>query len=315
MQLVDAHVAAILTLIPRLTLGKTLALNLNLSTAAVRLAAVHLVDAHLAADPAKYMAALLASLSAMLHLQLPHVNVLSKVTYRFPCRRLQGMLQTRPACVCKPLRHALCHSQHQAGCSDVEAVIMRQPTMSLRRRVLAWVLLLSRTAVYHTLKTNRPEPGCFFEQVDLIESYGQLAFNLDFYTEVQDLGRLVYSMDLDRFGRRFQKLSSGLCEACGASKRKNSELQQNVYLMRICCFSTRLLLTQHYGVMCRCADQHTCSPPRRAQQGDEGQRCMQQTERPWPHLLACFVKHLHGLPAGSVRICVPFHDDSHDRAS
>ncbi len=50
-------------------------------------------------------------------------------------------------------------------------------------------------------------------QVDLIESYGQLAFNLDFYTEVQDLGRLVYSMDLDRFGRRFQKLSSGLCEA------------------------------------------------------------------------------------------------------
>ncbi len=44
-----------------------------------RLAAVHLVDAHLAADPAKYMAALLASLSAMLHLQLPHVNVLSKV--------------------------------------------------------------------------------------------------------------------------------------------------------------------------------------------------------------------------------------------
>ena len=44
-----------------------------------RLAAVHLVDAHLASDPAKYMAALLASLAAMLHLGLPHVNVLSKV--------------------------------------------------------------------------------------------------------------------------------------------------------------------------------------------------------------------------------------------
>ena len=43
---------------------------------------MHLVDAHLAADPAKYMAALLASLSAMLHLQLPHVNVLSKVVHR-----------------------------------------------------------------------------------------------------------------------------------------------------------------------------------------------------------------------------------------
>ena len=40
---------------------------------------MHLVDAHLAGDPAKYMAALLASLAAMLHLELPHVNVLSKV--------------------------------------------------------------------------------------------------------------------------------------------------------------------------------------------------------------------------------------------
>ena len=40
---------------------------------------MHLVDAHLASDPAKYMAALLASLAAMLHLELPHVNVLSKV--------------------------------------------------------------------------------------------------------------------------------------------------------------------------------------------------------------------------------------------
>ena len=49
-------------------------------------------------------------------------------------------------------------------------------------------------------------------QVDLIESYGQLAFNLDFYTEVQDLGRLVDAMGADRFSKRFRKLSSGLCE-------------------------------------------------------------------------------------------------------
>ncbi|KIZ05766.1 hypothetical protein MNEG_2189 [Monoraphidium neglectum] len=44
-----------------------------------RLAAVHLVDAHLCTEPSKYIAALLLSLSAMLHLELPHVNVLSKV--------------------------------------------------------------------------------------------------------------------------------------------------------------------------------------------------------------------------------------------
>ena len=40
---------------------------------------VHLVDSHLCADASKYLAALLLSLTAMLHLGLPHVNVLSKV--------------------------------------------------------------------------------------------------------------------------------------------------------------------------------------------------------------------------------------------
>mmetsp|Transcript_15861 Transcript_15861/g.47739 ORF Transcript_15861/g.47739 Transcript_15861/m.47739 type:complete len:320 (-) Transcript_15861:325-1284(-) len=45
----------------------------------LRLAAVHLVDAHLAADPGKFLAAALLSLSVMMHLELPHINVLSKV--------------------------------------------------------------------------------------------------------------------------------------------------------------------------------------------------------------------------------------------
>jgi hypothetical protein len=43
-----------------------------------RLAAVELVDAHLCAEPGKFLAALLLSLGSMLHLELPHVNVLSK---------------------------------------------------------------------------------------------------------------------------------------------------------------------------------------------------------------------------------------------
>eukprot|EP00898_Chlorokybus_atmophyticus_P003427 jgi/Chlat1/4085/Chrsp26S08851 len=98
-----------------------------------RLTAVHLVDAHLCSDPAKYISALLLSLGTMLHLELPHVNVLSKV--------------------------------------------------------------------------------------DLIEQYGRLAFNLDFYTEVQDLQYLVQSMHDDAFSKRFRlyypntrKLSEALCE-------------------------------------------------------------------------------------------------------
>ncbi|GER52541.1 GPN-loop GTPase [Striga asiatica] len=45
----------------------------------LRLTAVHLVDAHLCSDPGKYVSALLLSLSTMVHLELPHVNVLSKI--------------------------------------------------------------------------------------------------------------------------------------------------------------------------------------------------------------------------------------------
>ncbi|KAF8068151.1 Gpn2 [Scenedesmus sp. PABB004] len=91
-----------------------------------RLAAVHLVDAHLATDAPKYISALLLSLSTMLHLELPQVNVLSKV--------------------------------------------------------------------------------------DLVKQYGDLAFNLDFYTEVHDLSRLVAAMGGGPFSQRFRKLSAGLCD-------------------------------------------------------------------------------------------------------
>lgn len=40
---------------------------------------MHLVDSHLCADASKFLAALLLSLTTMLHLGLPHVNVLSKL--------------------------------------------------------------------------------------------------------------------------------------------------------------------------------------------------------------------------------------------
>ncbi|KAG8216925.1 hypothetical protein J3R82DRAFT_7201 [Butyriboletus roseoflavus] len=44
-----------------------------------RLAAVHLCDAHHVTDPAKYVSVLLLSLRTMLQLELPHINVLSKI--------------------------------------------------------------------------------------------------------------------------------------------------------------------------------------------------------------------------------------------
>ncbi|XP_073153945.1 GPN-loop GTPase QQT1 [Henckelia pumila] len=95
--------------------------NLNL-----RLTAVHLVDAHLCSDPGKYVSALLLSMSTMLHLELPHVNVLSKI--------------------------------------------------------------------------------------DLIESYGKLDFNLDFYTDVQDLSYLQHSLNQDPRYAKYNKLTKELCE-------------------------------------------------------------------------------------------------------
>jgi hypothetical protein len=40
---------------------------------------VHLCDSHYVTDAAKYISMLLLSLRAMLHLELPHINVLSKI--------------------------------------------------------------------------------------------------------------------------------------------------------------------------------------------------------------------------------------------
>nr|KAJ0209873.1 hypothetical protein LSAT_V11C400219160 [Lactuca sativa] len=92
----------------------------------LRLTAVHLIDAHLCSDPGKYVSALLLSLSTMLHMELPHVNVLSKI--------------------------------------------------------------------------------------DLIENYGKLAFNLDFYMDVQDLSYLQHHLDQDPRSSKYRKLTKELCE-------------------------------------------------------------------------------------------------------
>ncbi|KAJ3684717.1 hypothetical protein LUZ61_013881 [Rhynchospora tenuis] len=91
----------------------------------LRLTAIHLVDAHLCCDPGKYISALLLSLSTMIHLELPHINVLSKI--------------------------------------------------------------------------------------DLIESYGKLAFNLEYYTDVEDLSYLQHHLDQDPRSAKYRKLTKELC--------------------------------------------------------------------------------------------------------
>ena len=40
---------------------------------------MHLVDSHLCANPSQYISALLLSLNVMMSLEMPHINVLSKM--------------------------------------------------------------------------------------------------------------------------------------------------------------------------------------------------------------------------------------------
>ncbi|XP_033877756.2 GPN-loop GTPase 2-like [Acipenser ruthenus] len=91
-----------------------------------RLTAVHLVDSHYCADPAKFISVLCTSLSTMLHVELPHVNILSKM--------------------------------------------------------------------------------------DLMEQFGKLAFNLDYYTEVLDLSYLLEHLASDPFFKKFKRLNEKLVE-------------------------------------------------------------------------------------------------------
>ena len=45
----------------------------------LRLSAVHLVDSHYCSDASKFISVCMTSLNAMLQMEMPHVNVLSKV--------------------------------------------------------------------------------------------------------------------------------------------------------------------------------------------------------------------------------------------
>jgi len=96
----------------------------RLVAADTRLAAVHLVDSHYCSDPAKFISVCLTSLTTMLQVALPHVNLLSKV--------------------------------------------------------------------------------------DLVERFGKLQFNLDYYTEVLDLEYLLDTFPEDPFTRKHKALHTAL---------------------------------------------------------------------------------------------------------
>ena len=45
----------------------------------LQLVAVHLVDSHYCSDPGKFISVLYTSLATMIQVELPHINVLSKI--------------------------------------------------------------------------------------------------------------------------------------------------------------------------------------------------------------------------------------------
>jgi len=89
-----------------------------------RISVVNLVDAHYCIDPTTFISALLLSLSMMMRLELPHVNILSKI--------------------------------------------------------------------------------------DLLPRYGELKYNLDFYTEVHDLEYLLLHLDESRWSAKYKKLNEAI---------------------------------------------------------------------------------------------------------
>jgi len=91
-----------------------------------QLVVVHLVDSHYCTDPSKYISVILLCLRSMLQLDLPHINVLSKI--------------------------------------------------------------------------------------DLLNQYGPLAFNLDFYTEVQDLTHMLPLLEEDPRLKRYAKLNETIVD-------------------------------------------------------------------------------------------------------
>lgn len=92
----------------------------------VRLAAVQLVDSHYCSDPGKFISVCLTSLNTMLQIELPHINLLSKV--------------------------------------------------------------------------------------DLVEKYGKLQFNLDYYTDVLDLEYLLDCFPEDNFTKKYRALNKAMTE-------------------------------------------------------------------------------------------------------
>ena len=154
-----------------------------------QLTSVHLVDSHYCADPAKFISVLCTSLSTMLHVELPHVNILSKMDLIEQYGKL-GKLRAFGFTLNK--NKILTHSKNITNKDPVFlyfSEINKQATLS--------ETYLCGHLIYHF----NIFPVCSYT-----------AFNLDFYTEVMDLTYLLDHLAADPFFKKFHRLNEKLAE-------------------------------------------------------------------------------------------------------
>ena len=115
-----------------------------------RLAAVSLTDAHLCSDPGKYLSALLQALSSMLHLELPHINVLSKIDLIEQYGKLAFNLDfyTEASLTPVQLEHKLC-----IACWQFEALLVWHCHCAYHHvcatQCSTWMFLCALSAAFH----------------------------------------------------------------------------------------------------------------------------------------------------------------------
>lgn len=162
----------------------------------LRLVAVHLLDAHHCAEVSKYVSGLVVSLSAMLSLELPHVNVMSKVdlaesagplalplSFYTDCADLSRLLPFCEAAPAFSARHAALTSRLCELVDDF-ALLHFVPCCARDPQTLAQVLICADKACGYAFgAAERNNHGLFGTAAGVVGSdYDRVAAVADRYT-------------------------------------------------------------------------------------------------------------------------------------
>ena len=171
-----------------------------------RLATVSLVDAHLCTDPGKYLSALLLSLSSMLHLELPHVSVLSKADMVEAYGELPFNLEYFTEVWSYVMSIEV--SAHLSGGSKYELCIARKPP-PVAAEVIAEPMC--RDCSHLQRCSHCSTAMSYVEWLAVCIHYATDVQPLR-DAQVQDLSRLIEAMGQDPFAKRYRRLSAAVAD-------------------------------------------------------------------------------------------------------